>query len=303
MKEICVVHLVRAHNGIEPFRRFLESYRNNPGGMEHDLLVVLKGFGPTPDATSEYREILAPFAHSILEISDEGLDITAYFAALKIYSRQYRYFCFLNSYSVILDSDWLRKLHGNICKPEVGLVGATGAWSSHRTVALARLWDFQAHFRRFQHTEIGGDRNGDLGNEARIGRLRRLGIYITHFDPFPNCHIRSNAFMISGELMEALRFPPIKTKVDAYIFESGKSGLTKKILAMGKRVLVVGKNGNGYEKEAWHESGTFWQSDQENLLIADNQTHDYDYGIPERRRYLSSLAWYSETKVWRADAG
>ena len=44
MKELCLVHLARACNGIEPFRRFLDSYRDNPGGIDHDLLVVFKGF-------------------------------------------------------------------------------------------------------------------------------------------------------------------------------------------------------------------------------------------------------------------
>ena len=43
-KEVCVVHLVRAHNGVGPFARFLKSYEINRGGMEHDLLIVFKGF-------------------------------------------------------------------------------------------------------------------------------------------------------------------------------------------------------------------------------------------------------------------
>ena len=68
---------MRAHNGTEPFKRFLDSYRDNPGRIEHDLLIVFKGF-ERPEHAEEYRKLLAPLPHLSMEISDEGLDITAY---------------------------------------------------------------------------------------------------------------------------------------------------------------------------------------------------------------------------------
>ena len=97
--------------------------------------------------------------------------------------------------------------------------------------------------------------------------------------------------MISGELMKSLE-RPVKTKFDAYRFESGRTGLTKSILAMGKIALVVGKDGKVYEKEAWHESKTVFQADQENLLIADNQTRMYECATPDCRRALFAFAWF-----------
>jgi hypothetical protein len=297
-KEICVVHLVRPANGIAPFRRFLESYRINPGGIEHDLLVVFKGSRPSHD-TAEYSELLAPIRQTTLDISDEGLDITAYFAAAGLYWRQYRFFCFLNSYSVILDPDWLKKLHNILCMPDVGLVGATGSWISHRISALTFLRNRSKYKREHRHKNLPSDNTGaGIQSDRRwfptliakiepVWRLFRYGIY---FDYFPSYHIRTNCFMIEGKLMNSFR-RPIRTKIDAYKFESGKKGLTRNILAMGKKVLVVGADGRGYEKEAWCESNTFFQSEQENLLVADNQTREYEYGSPDRRRFLSSLAW------------
>lgn len=77
----------------------------------------------------------------------------------------------------------------------------------------------------------------------------------------------------------------------AYKFESGKKGLTRQILDMGKEVLVVGKDGAGYKMGLWNRSKTFWQDDQENLLVADNQTRSYQNGTMEQRRYLSIMAW------------
>ena len=292
-KELCVVHLVRAHNGIDPFKRFLESYQANPGGIEHDLLFVFKGFAQPRD-TAEYLELLAPIRYATFQVSDEGFDITAYFSVVKRYSEQYRYFCFLNSYSIILDRDWLKKLHENICKPGVGLAGATGSWGNQN---------------RYQNifelpTVVPQKKKRPLYKALLLPlviftlRLRqairdmpiRISVRIS-FDPFPSCHIRTNAFMISGELMKTLKRPSMKTKMDAYRFESGRKGLTSQILAMGKRVIVVGKDGRGYEKEEWRESRTFWRYEQENLLIADNQTRDYQEGSSERRRYLSDFAW------------
>lgn len=41
---VAVVHLVRAKNGIAPFRSFLQSYARKSVGLPHDLVIVFKGF-------------------------------------------------------------------------------------------------------------------------------------------------------------------------------------------------------------------------------------------------------------------
>jgi hypothetical protein len=80
-------------------------------------------------------------------------------------------------------------------------------------------------------------------------------------------------------------------KMDVHRFESGKKSLTRQVLQMHLSVLVVGKNGVGYEKEDWNVSGTFRQGNQDNLLIGDNQTNTYLNGSPELRKELSRHAW------------
>jgi hypothetical protein len=294
MRELCVVHLVRAQNGIEPFKRFLESYRQNQGGIEHDLLIIFKGCGQSQD-TAAYRELLAPFKYKPLEISDKGFDITAYFAAVNRYSENYRYFCFLNSYSVVLDRDWLRKLYENVSKPGVGLVGATGSWGSHsftKIIYVPRITPIKKKRPFYKKLLLPFV----IPVLEIIVCLREIPIRTYsryHFEPFPNPHIRTNAFIISGELMKSLKCAPLHSKMDAYTFESGKKGLTTQILKKGKKVIVVGKDGVGYEKEDWNNSRIFWQADQENLLVADNQTRDYQEGSPERRCFLRTYAWGS----------
>lgn len=297
--EICLVYLVRFHNGIEPFKRFLESYRQNPGGIDHDLLVVFKGFN-TIQAAEEYYDLLTTYHHTKLEVTDEGYDITAYFKATRSCSAKFRYFCFLNSYSVLLDKEWLKKLYDNLSIPGVGLVGATASWQSHNTNA----WNwFLSQVGRVNLNKMKAITQSANAITPAVRRSWRENIisssnkillnilYVTNFTTFPNYHIRTNAFMVSSELMLALSGIDIKTKMDAHKFESGKHGLTMHVINRGKKVLVVGKDGKGYEKEEWCYSSTFWQSEQENLLVADNQTRDYENGSPERRCYLRTIAW------------
>jgi hypothetical protein len=300
MKEICVVHLVRAHNDIDTLRRFLRSYRENPGGVEHDLMVVFKGFGERRDA-SEHRQLLAPFGHESLFVSDEGFDITAYQAAIRHWSGRYRYFCFLNSYSEILDRDWLKKLHDQVVQPGVGIAGATGSWNSHWSNAVVWLRSKGSEIVKLAGKPFRAPAEASAPSHPAQDRRRLVrdelerGWNAIHFlarvDPFPNYHVRTNAFVISGELMASLASRPVRTKMDAYIFESGRKGLTRQTLLGQKRVIVVGRDGRGYEKEEWGKSRTFWQANQENLLVADNQTRDYENGTPKRRRYLTSIAW------------
>jgi hypothetical protein len=295
MKDLCVVHLVRAHNDLDTLRRFLASYRANPGGLPHDLLVVFKGFRQPGDA-DEHRAMFPESGHEALFVSDEGFDITAYQAAIARWSGRYRHFCFLNSHSDILDPDWLGKLHAQAVLPGVGIAGATGSWNSHRSNSL--VW-FRGEVSSVARL---ASRPKRTSAEPALRHYRRVAVdnlakawvsvqLVVQVDPFPNPHVRTNAFVIPGELMESIATRPVRTKMDAYVFESGRKGLTRQTLLRGKRVLVVGRDGRGYENEEWAESRTFWRANQENLLVADNQTRDFAHGTKERRRYLASIAW------------
>ncbi|MGB8517953.1 MAG: hypothetical protein WCD45_08695, partial [Gallionella sp.] len=126
---ICVVHLVRKKNGILPFRNFLDSYLKNPAGVEHDLLILYKGFSRKGDI-DPYEKLLKNVPHSCLMVADFGFDLRPYFVAAKKHNSEY--FCFLNSFSVILDKDWLLKVYRHINQPGVGLAGATASWGSIR---------------------------------------------------------------------------------------------------------------------------------------------------------------------------
>ena len=274
MPDICVVHLVRRKNGIEPFRSFLESYLENSAGIDHELLILYKGFSQKADI-DPYEELLRDVVHSSLSIADIGFDLRSYFIAAEKCSS--KYCCFLNSFSIILDKDWLLKLHQHIRQPGVGLVGATGSWGSfcpRCKIYNKKMPYWKKLLRPLVLTVISG-------------------FFSMYFDRFPNHHIRTNGFMIMRETMLKIRRGILLTKMQAYILESGKHSITKQVESMGFRPIVVDKNGKGYEKDEWDISDTFWRRSQENLLISDNQTRKYDMESISWRDRWGSFAWGS----------
>lgn len=275
MHSVCVVHLVWKPLGVETFDRFLSSYKQNQGGLDHQLLIAFNGFAGVHE-TQPYLELLQGVPYRPLILSRRVQDIRAYFAAAQHVETEF--VCFLNSYSVLLDEGWLMKLHSWIEQDNVGVVGATGSYQSfycsvkesmsakrNRSI-LRRL----ASFPRRQWT---------------LSRLK------THFDPFPNPHIRSNAFMLNRELMLGLEPGRLRTKMQAMRFESGKNSLTRQIQMAGLKALVIGRDRKAYEQDDWFESETYKSREQSNLLVADNRTEQYAMADAVSRKAMTKTAW------------
>lgn len=279
MSEICVAHLVRERNGIAPFKAFLDSYRKNPAGTAHDLLLIFKGF-EQESVPEEFSASLDGLSYRTLFLPDEGFDIVPYFQAARTFD--YHYFCFLNSFSVLLDANWLAKMFEHIRRAGVGVVGAT---ASHESFYTTFLHNWKTNRSKWLY-------RGMLSTE--YNKLREVLIYKKRFPPFPNYHIRSNAFILSRDLMLKVKPGAIKDKIDAHEFESGHGSLTRQILAMNLDALVVGRDGRAYEKENWRESFTFRSGEQQNLLVADNQTRHYEKADQETRRSLTEATWGSK---------
>jgi hypothetical protein len=274
MPELCVTHLVWKPLGLDVFAAFLKSYRARSAGIEHQLVVLLKGFS-SDDELAPFKDLLAETPHHSMRVNDDGFDIEPYFIAA--HRLPYRYQCFLNSYSRIVGENWLAKLHAQLTQRGVGLVGATGSYES----------PLDGHRR-----EVAPVRDSRKARGLRGQRGRRLTRRLERdFEPFPNPHIRTNGFMIDRATMLALRFDGERKKMDSLRFESGKCGMTRQLLGGGMNVLVVGRDGVGYEIEQWDESRTFRNGEQENLLIADNRTDQYARADETFRAFLRDLAW------------
>lgn len=252
MSGIAVVHLVRRQNGLAPLQRFLDSYRSHAAGAEHELILLYKGFGR--EVPADYAQALAGISHQRMLLPDRGFDLQPYFAAVAVFDHEY--FCFLNSFSRILAPGWLAKLRAPLPSRTVGLVGATGSCESLAALPVPKRWITQRYF-----------------------------------SPFPNHHMRTNAFMAAREVLERIALRPMLFKFFALACESGKDGLTAQLGKLGLEALVVDRHGTVFAMDQWHLSNTFRQSLQEDLLVSDNQTDAYASADAAARARLSRLAW------------
>ena len=272
--QISLVHLVWRPLGPAVLAQFVTAYRRCPAGVPHQLVVVYNGFESDADRVP-YEELLADVEHTRVMLPAPVQDLPAYLAAARTVANEY--VCFVNSYSEPLAQGWLAKLHAHARRSDVGLVGASGSWESHYTLTshtLAELHDEgPAAAARRAIREMRRGRS--LANMIASYLWMRRFVAAPQYDPFPNHHIRTNSFMLRRELMLALRWPTIRTKLDAVAFESGRDGLTRQVEARGLGVLVVGRDGEGYAPADWWRSSTYRCGDQQNLLVADNRTRQF----------------------------
>lgn len=274
--DLAVVHLVVRDYGFAPFDAFIASYRRHHAGRPHRLILAAKQFG-SDRAFGPWAERLGGIPFELVRVADQGLDIGSY-ARIAAMMQFERYF-FCNSRTVILHDDWLEYLCAALDQLPGGVVGATGSWQSvssghHRNLLRTSKW---------------------------FGPLKRVRAFVgfaqrwADYPGFPNAHLRTNAFLIQRATMMALSVPDISGKRDALRFESGRRSLTRQVQANGAKVGVVDAMGKTHLAREWDRSGTFWQGEQADLLIGDNQTGKYACANDQERRSLSAIAWKKPT--------
>jgi hypothetical protein len=314
LARIGVIYLCRFAEGERPVRAFVDSYRAHSAGLDHDLHVIFKGFRYAASlATAQALFGKLPI-HSI-ELADKGYDIGSYFSAARLVANPR--LIFFNTFTALLAEGWLKKFDDALNLPGVGLVGATGSWQSHRSLyevslkralrSVSRPVESLNRLRtELQDMDSGRDRpsagTADKVRQAGAPRiLRRFGAslyrllrfdhFLVHYAPYPNPHIRTNAFMIERDRFLALQRSSFRTKMGVYKFESGRQSLTQQILAQNLRPVVVDRNGLVYDMADWKSSSTYWIGQQANLIAADNRTRDYSEGSQQIRADLQAHAW------------
>ena len=299
MPDLALVHLVRKANGPEPFREFLESYRAVDAGADHDLVLLLKGFASDREADEAAALAEGLEAHR-LYVGDEGFDVGAYYTAAD--ELEHNRLCFVNSFTTARAPGWLGHLETASRLPDAGLAGATGSWGSHWSWLLFNL-GFSTPYRaafpdrgwaQRQILRVTPDTrrvHAPVWARHAFGTALALPYFVGRFDQFPAAHVRTNGFLIERELMRSLERTPVNRKFDAFVVESGRQSLTSQIEKLGLRPLLAGADGLAYDIPDWARSGVFWQRDQENVLLDDNQTRSYRNGDLELRTYFAAFAW------------
>jgi hypothetical protein len=272
---ISLIYLAWRPYGLDTFTRFVASYRKYRSGTAHHLTIAFKGFGAESEL-AEYEAHLAGIDHGRLVVPDEGYDIGTYLlAAGRIPSP---YYCFMNTKSVILAQDWLAILHQFARDPRVGAVGATASCESLYSEHLQQ---------RAAPAPEGTPAWRLLVRRSLVNRLRHRYLY----PPYPNPHLRTNAFMIRKDVLASIRTRRIGNRIDTSRFENGRESLTRQLLRRGLDVLIAGRDGAAYSGIEWRRSRTFWQYEQENLLVGDNQTEKYALADARQRELLRRRAW------------
>jgi hypothetical protein len=270
---IGVLHLVHARNGLPVVERFVSSWEAHPAGAECRLYFGLKGFGGS--SSSPLDAILGRVAHRIILLPQDGYDIGSYrYAARRMPEPVV---LFLNSFSQVQSDNWLGMLVQAKSSTRAGVVGASGSWESPASVHLNRALTFGAATSAAWRAR---------GRSLAIGALAAA-----IFPRFPNPHIRTNAFMLAREQFLSMSPRVIRTKLDAWMFESGRNSLTRQMIRQGLRVLVVGRDGRTYEPADWSASRTYCSGEQEYLLIQDNRTLAYQRGDSALRAERRWAAW------------
>ncbi len=277
--ELAVVHLVWIPYGLEMFRSFVESYLEHPAGCDHDLVMLFNGIGKEEEAAPYHDHLKEKNIRYTSYCLRSGQDIEAYYhVAARL---QHHYALFLNSYSCIMAGQWGAFFLNAVRSEGVGAVSATGSWQSYYSTV-------------FMRERIGWERE-----KGAIGRFRRYKLYVKTllywrflFKPFPNPHLRTNAFIVDRLVFLSISRPAaFPSKFNAYVYESGRKGFSGQLLRRGLQLLVVDCRGMTHPPTAWRDSGTFWMGQQENLLVADNQTWKYTTGTSDFKRKLTYFAW------------
>jgi hypothetical protein len=307
-----LVYLVWGPLGVQPLRSFLDAYRRYVSGASHELIIAFNGVagehheGPAAATRTALVDELEDVEHRLVELERPMLDLAAYFELAR--RLEHERLCFVNSHSEPLLDGWLALLAAPAGEPGVGATGATGSWasqSSHVRYILGLSGPYAKAYGRGDRERTkrlfaawapaADDGTAASEDRAPAERQRRqplkAALLIAGQPSFPAAHLRSNAFLLNRELMLRIKPGRLADKTGTYLLESGRHSITRQLQAMGLRVLVAACDGCTYAPPDWAASRTFWQGDQENLIVADNQTRAYQQADAEVRRLLSVHAW------------
>lgn len=144
----CLVYLSWTPYGIENARRFVDSYRAHPAGIEHRLLAVFAG--PEEDR-APFHEAFAAVEHERLDLG-LGMDLAHYRTAVERSPADA--YCFVNTVTEVLADDWLGLMARALAGDGVGMVGTTGSYESPNAVRPGPLRRMRPGFEAFPNPHL-----------------------------------------------------------------------------------------------------------------------------------------------------
>jgi hypothetical protein len=278
---LALVYLARGvEEGLASVKCFFDAYNEYTPDCPHDLIVIAKGW-ENQSERNELQALAIRNKATIYSMPDDGLDWAAYMRLAPQLKQDW--LCFLNTHSRPRVKGWLRLLRvvADSHADNFGAVGATGSLETLLPNVFAR----SNNYHGIQAVVIYPVRV--------ILNAYRYIANICDFTGFPNPHLRSNAFLVRRDLFieycQIQKLP--RCKRDTTKLESGRNGFSAYLLAKGLRLFVTGADGNVYEWKQWINSFTFRTHEQQNLLVGDNQTNDYQTSAAHRKANLEFMTW------------
>jgi hypothetical protein len=226
-------------------------------GIEFQLIVAIKGCSIEQEhLVKETLNFLDPIYFCCI---DQNFDIGTYQEIVE--EHKYENFIMMNSSSRPLADNWILEMLNAINNQSVGLVGTMGSFES---LALRKL-------------------HGTISNKDS-------------FNLFPNPHIRTTGMIIKSDIfnMVTKNRKIFRNKMDAYNFESGKNNLTKEILGLGFKVLIINSEFKLFEINDWKHSKTFRQFNQEKLLIMDKIAISYEK-MSDNLKFIKTIQTWGDS--------
>lgn len=263
---IAVVYLARGvGEGLASAVAFLESYDRFRPKIAHRLVIVTKGW-EQESGLLDLHTIAQSYAADIEALPDDGFDWGSY---MRIAPRlTEKWICFFYGNSRVQSPLWLDTMFLGTQIEKVGAVGASGSCGTLSPHLFQNWIDWALLPYRFV-------------------------TMAPRFPPFPNPHLRSNAFLTRRDLFidYVARHKIPRRKIDAHVMECGRAGYCRYLSSRGYDFVVAGQDGKFYSPDSWVESNTFCTGDQSNLLVADNRSEQYRLAGPATRNFLERAIW------------
>jgi len=115
--------------------------------------------------------------------------------------------------------------------------------------------------------------------------------YLEGYPPFPNPHIRSNAFIVRRSDLQSYFGSKMHEKKQAFLFESGAGSLTRTLLDKQRRAVVVNNSGDIFDVPDWPRSKTFRLENQQGLIVKDKRTREFEKLTWQERTVHRCVSW------------
>ena len=259
-----VVYLYTSFDDIRSFSNFIKNYKKFKSGQIHKLLVCYKLLNKRKIFICRNKLKKTRHIEFIDPYKKNDFDYGSYGRISNLY-KNFTIF-FMNSHSYPIKNNWLKILLKHFRNKT--LIGTSGSYESHLTsLKIKKIFKIIKYIKNYKYLK-------------------------KNFKPFPNPHLRTANFLIkSNDFVLFNKKKKYNNKIDAWISESGKNGLTNYFKKLGYNIYVVNSDGKKFNENYWHDSQTYCSKNQKKLLISDKHTRKYDKLSKFNKKKIESKIW------------